>query len=159
MFDADEQVIQAVLITLGIFIGLTLFTFQTKVSTQVALFVFTSVQAHLSQLDFSSMYPFLFAGIWGMITASLVQIFIPFNSTVDLFIAGFGVVLFSGFILYDTQQIMKRVSLDEYVLAVCVIYTDVLALFLNILRIVSHMQNHRHEHKLSLQLGGPRDAD
>lgn len=94
---ADPQVLQAVLITLGVFIGLTLFTLQTR-------------------LDFSSMYPFLFAGIWGIIAASLVQLFLPFNATADLVIAGFSVVLFSAFVLYDTQQIMKRLSVDEVVL-------------------------------------------
>jgi FtsH-binding integral membrane protein len=90
-----------------------------------------------TQLDFASLYPFLFAGIWGMITASIVQIFLPFNATFDLVIAGFGVVLFSGFILYDTQQIMKRLSVDEIVLAVITIYLDVLNLFLSVLRVVS----------------------
>lgn len=97
---ANKKVLQAVLITLGVFIGLTLFTLQTR-------------------LDFSSLYPFLFAGIWGILAASLVQLFLPFNATADLLIAGFSVVLFSAFVLYDTQQIMKRLSVDEVILGEC----------------------------------------
>lgn len=73
----------------------------------------------------------------GILTASLVQIFIPFNETLDLLIAYASVLLFSGFILYDTQMIMKRLNVDEYVVAVLSLYLDILNLFLNILRIVS----------------------
>jgi hypothetical protein len=80
-----------------VFVGLTLFTFQTK-------------------LDFSSFGPFLFAGVMGLITASLVGIFLPFGQTTDLVIACIGVLIFSGFVLYDTQNIMKRLSVDEAIL-------------------------------------------
>lgn len=70
----------------------------------------------MAQYDFSSFAPFLFAGIWGLITASVVSIFLPFNANFDLVLAGGSVLLFSAFVLYDTQQIMKRLSVDEYVL-------------------------------------------
>ena len=46
----------------------------------------------------------------------MVQIFLPFNANVDLAVAAFSVLLFSGFVLYDTQQIMKRLSVDEAIL-------------------------------------------
>ena len=52
----------------------------------------------------------------GLLTATLVQIFLPFNANMDLAIAAFSVLLFSGFVLYDTQQIMKRLSVDEAIL-------------------------------------------
>jgi FtsH-binding integral membrane protein len=52
----------------------------------------------------------------GLLTTGLVQIFIPFSANVDLAVAGFSVLLFSGFVLYDTQQIMKRLSVDETIL-------------------------------------------
>jgi hypothetical protein len=90
-----------------------------------------------AQLDFSSFAPFLFAAIWGLITASLIQIFLPFNATVDLVIASFGVLLFSAFVLYDTQQIMKRLSVDEAILGALTLYLDFINLFLNVLRVVS----------------------
>jgi len=89
------------------------------------------------QYDFSSFGPFLFAGIMGLLTTSLVQIFLPFNSTVDLAIAGFSVILFSGFILYDTQQIQKRMSPDDHIVAALNLYVDVIQLFLSVLRVVS----------------------
>lgn len=114
----ETQVVQALVITVGVFVGLTLFTFQTK-------------------LDFSGLGPFLFAGLMGLITAGLVNIFIPFGQSFDLAIACGGVLIFSGYILYDTQQIMKRLSIDEPVLASLSLYLDFLNLFLYILRIVS----------------------
>jgi FtsH-binding integral membrane protein len=117
------QVLQALFITLGVFTGLTLFTFQTK-------------------FDFSSFGPFLMAGIMGLLTAGLVQIFLPFNANVDLAIASFSVLLFSGFVLYDTQQIMKRLSVDEAILGALTLYLDFLNLFLSILRIVSACPRH-----------------
>jgi FtsH-binding integral membrane protein len=80
--------------------------------------------------------PFLFAGLMGLLTASLVQIFLPFNANVDLAIAGFSVLLFSGFVLYDTQQIMKRLSVDEAILGALTLYLDFLNLFLSVLRVV-----------------------
>jgi FtsH-binding integral membrane protein len=97
---------------------LTLFTFQTK-------------------LDFSGLGPFLFAGLIGLITAGFVHIFIPFSKGLDLVIACIGVLIFSGYILYDTQQIMKRLSVDEAILASLNLYLDFLNLFIYILRIVS----------------------
>lgn len=96
-FDS-KIVLQALAITVGVFLGLTLFTFQSK-------------------YDFSSFGPFLFAGIMGLMTTFFIQIFLPFNANIDLAIAGFSVVLFSGFVLYDTQQIMKRYSVDEAIIA------------------------------------------
>jgi FtsH-binding integral membrane protein len=73
----------------------------------------------------------------GLFTTSLIQIFIPFSSGVDLVIAGFSVLLFSGFVLYDTQQIMKRLSSDEWVMAALSLYLDFINLFLSVLRVVS----------------------
>jgi FtsH-binding integral membrane protein len=52
----------------------------------------------------------------GLITTSFVQIFLPFSANFDLFVASFSVLIFSGFVLYDTQQIMKRLSVDEAIL-------------------------------------------
>lgn len=96
-FYDTKVVLQALLITVGVFVGLTIFTFQTR-------------------WDFSSLGPFLFAGLWGLIGAGLVGIFLPFSHGVDLAIACAGVLVFSGYILYDTQQIIKRLSVDEAIL-------------------------------------------
>lgn len=117
LYDA-KVVVQALLITVGVFVGLTLFTLQTK-------------------MDFSSFGSFLTAGLFGLIGTSLVGIFLPFNQTFELIVACIGVVIFSGFILYDTQQIMKRLSVDEAIMGSLALYLDALNLFMYILRVVS----------------------
>jgi len=53
-------VLEALLITLGLFAGLTLFTMQSK-------------------WDFSGMGPFLFGGLWALILAGFVMLFFPHN--------------------------------------------------------------------------------
>lgn len=53
-------VLEALLITLGLFFGLTLFTLQSK-------------------WDFSGMGPFLFGGLWALILAGLIMAFFPHN--------------------------------------------------------------------------------
>jgi FtsH-binding integral membrane protein len=48
------------------------------------------------------MGPMLSAGLWGLIGVGLIQFFLPFNQTADLVVAGFGVLIFSGYVVYDT---------------------------------------------------------
>ncbi|RKO92924.1 inhibitor of apoptosis-promoting Bax1-domain-containing protein [Blyttiomyces helicus] len=118
-FYDSRIVLQAVIITFALFVGLTLFTFQTK-------------------YDFSSWAPFLFGAIRAVIIAGLVQMFFPFNRTLDLVIAIFTAVLFCAYILYDTQQILQRLSPEEYIIASIELYLDILNLFLAILRILNN---------------------
>ena len=48
-----------------------------------------------------------------------------------------GAVMFSGFLVVDTQKIMKKLSTDEYIMASIDLYLDILNLFLYILRILN----------------------
>lgn len=80
------------------------------------------------------MGPFLFAGLMTLVGAGFIQMFLPFSQTMDLVFAGAGCVIFSGYIVYDTHMIQKRLSPDEWILATVSLYLDVLNLFLNIVR-------------------------
>ena len=42
----------------------------------------------------------------------------------------------SGFIVFDTQMIMKRVSPEEYIVATIELYLDIINLFIEILKIL-----------------------
>lgn len=75
-------VIQAVLITLGIFVALTLFACQTK-------------------YDFTGWMPWLFGLLSGVIVFGFVSMFFPRNSTVELFYSGAVAVLFSAYIVSE----------------------------------------------------------
>ncbi|GLB37412.1 putative inhibitor of apoptosis-promoting Bax1 [Lyophyllum shimeji] len=120
-FYETRVILQAMLITLGVFIGLTLFTFQSK-------------------WDFSGMGPFLFGGLIALIFAGFVGIFIPFSRTTDLVFAIGGCLLFSGYIVYDTYIINSRLSPDEYIMGAISLYLDFINLFLNILRLLNNLE-------------------
>ncbi|CAG8560137.1 24689_t:CDS:2 [Racocetra persica] len=78
-------------------------------------------------------------GLWVVIIAGIIGIFVPFNSTWDLVFAAGTAVLFSGFIIYDTFTIMKRLSPEEYVIAYVELYMDFINLFIAILRILNDL--------------------
>ena len=86
-------------------LGLTLFTFQSK-------------------YDFSGLGPWLFGGLIALLMTGLVASFFPFNRTLDLFYAAGGTLLFSGYILYDTYMINKRLSPDEYIMGAISLYLE-----------------------------------
>jgi len=114
-------VMQALLITLGVFIGLTLFTFQSK-------------------YDFSGMGPFLFGGLVALMMTGLVGIFIPFGKTMDLLFAIGGCIIFSGYIVYDTYIINAKLSPDEFIMGALSLYLDFINLFINILRLLNNLE-------------------
>lgn len=115
-------VLQALLITLGVFLGLTLFTFQSK-------------------YDFSGMGPFLFGSLIALCMTGFVGIFIPFSRTMDIIFACGGCLIFSGYIVYDTYIINKRLSPDEFIMGAISLYLDFINLFLNILRLLNDLQD------------------
>lgn len=115
-------VLEALLITLAIFLGLTLFTFQSK-------------------YDFSGMAPFLFGGLIGLIVTGMIGMFFPFSRTVDLIYGGLGALLFSGYIVFDTYMINNRLSPDEFIVAAINLYLDFINLFLSILRVLNNIQD------------------
>ncbi|KAJ2808869.1 hypothetical protein H4R20_000562 [Coemansia guatemalensis] len=118
-FYSTSMVLQALVITLGLFAVLTLFTMQ-------------------SRYDFSQLGPILFFSLWAIILVGFVQIFFPFSKTFDLVVAVVTAVVFCGYIMYDTHQIMERLSPDEYIVGSVRLYLDVVNLFLAILRILNN---------------------
>ncbi|KAI8818771.1 transmembrane BAX inhibitor motif-containing protein [Fimicolochytrium jonesii] len=111
-------VLQAVILTFALFVGLTLFTLQTK-------------------YDFSSWGPFLFGCLWVLVISGFIQLFFPFGSAANFAIAVGTALLFCGFICFDTQMILTRLSPEEYIVASVELYLDILNLFLAILRILN----------------------
>lgn len=75
------------------------------------------------------------------VMTGLVGIFIPFSSTFSLIYAIGGTLLFSGYIVYDTYLINRRLSPDEYIMGAISLYLDFVNLFLSILRLLSSLQD------------------
>jgi len=78
----------------------------------------------------------LFAGIWILVIAGVVQIFLPFSKGIQMAFAVGGVIIFSGYILFDTYLIFNRYSAEDYIIASVSLYLDIINLFLRILEIL-----------------------
>lgn len=115
-------VIQAFFITFSVVAFLTLYTLQTK-------------------RDFSSWGVGLFAAIWVLLIAGMLQIFMG-TTVMELGISVGGALIFSLFIMFDTQMIMQKVSPEEYILATINLYLDIINLFMYILRILESSRRH-----------------
>ena len=121
-FYNSRIVLEALIITLGIFFGLTLFACQTK-------------------YDFTSWMPYLFGALWGLILFGFLAVILPPTSTTELIYGGLAALIFSGYILVDTQLIMRHYHVEEEIAAAISLYLDIINLFLAILRILNSQQN------------------
>lgn len=104
----------------------------------VAIFAGLSVYAYYSQRDFSFLRGFLMVGIFALIGFAIVGIFVPAmnTGTLGLTIGFFGVLVFSGFILYDISQYKHGVPDEMIPLAVLNLYLSFINLFLYLLQIL-----------------------
>jgi len=60
----------------------------------------------------------------GLVGTGLVAAFLPFNRTLDLVMAIGGCLIFSGYIVYDTYIINKRLSPDEFIMGAISLYLE-----------------------------------
>lgn len=119
----DTQIVlEALTITLVVFIGLTLFAFQSK-------------------YDFTSWIGVLNSVLFCLIGIGFIWFFFKPSSTAELVYSSIGAIVFSGYILVDTQLIMRKFNIEEEVPAAISLYLDIINLFLNILRILSASQS------------------
>jgi len=124
---STSSVLGAFLITMGIFLGLTAYAFTTK-------------------RDFTGMGAYLFAALLGMCITGLVFLFILPGNVATMIYSGCGAILFSFYIVYDTQLMLGgdhaiKFAVDDYVYAVLNLYLDILNLFLDILRLMGERNN------------------
>lgn len=111
----EGVVLESVFLTGAIFIGLTLFTFQSKI-------------------DFSFLGAALSMGLGALILWGLFAML--FGVQTGYAYALIGCILFSGYILFDTWLIMDRLSPSEYVLAAIMLYLDIINFFLYLLQLL-----------------------
>lgn len=116
MFDT-KIVIQALAITVAVFVGLT-------------------IVAMTSKYDFTSWVGVVSTAFFFLFGASMVQLFIPFSSTLNLVYSCIGALIFSVYILIDTQMVMEHFYPEDEVIAAITLYLDIINLFLYILRIL-----------------------
>lgn len=112
-----------------------------------AMFVGMSLWGAFSKTDLSAVGRFCVMAVWGLIIATLINLFVK-SSLFDYIISFVGVFVFAGLTAYDTQKIavMSRElseKLDESgfvkmsILGALILYVDFIGLFLFLLRIFS----------------------
>jgi len=92
-----------------------------------------------SKKDFSFMSGFLMTGLIVLVVGGLLNMFFIQSGMMHFVMSGASVLLFSGFILYDTSNIMRYYGTDEHVSATLALYLDVLNLFIALLSILGIM--------------------
>ena len=100
------------------------------------MFTATAVFGWVTKRDLSGLRGFLITALIGMIVVSLIGIFIPWSNTFEMVFAGFGVVVFSGYTMYDFQK-LKTMPQDRPIDAAMMLYLDIFNLFIYILRLMS----------------------
>ncbi|KAJ1293224.1 hypothetical protein BS78_01G051800 [Paspalum vaginatum] len=113
-------VMEAAVITLVVVVGLTGYTFW----------------AAKKGYDFEFLGPFLLVACLILMIYGLVRIIFPMGRTGTMVYGCIAALVFSGFIIYDTDNLIKRFSYDEYVTAAIELYLDIINLFQAILTIL-----------------------
>ncbi|KAL6571478.1 hypothetical protein OROHE_003121 [Orobanche hederae] len=116
-----ENVLLAAGLTIVITVGLTLFTFV----------------AAWRGWDFNFLGPFLFGALLLVTAFSFFRIFFHVGKVGEQVIACIGTLVFSGYIIYDTDNLIKRFNYDQYIEAAISLYLDIINLFLQLLALCS----------------------
>jgi FtsH-binding integral membrane protein len=109
---------QAGLMTVGIFGGLTAYVF-------------------VSKKDFSFMRGMVVTGLIVVFLAGVLNLFIVGSSALSFGISCAALLLFSGFVLYDTSNVIRHYRTNEYVAGALALYLDAFNIFLALLRILN----------------------
>jgi len=116
-FYDSRIVLEAVIITGALFVALTLFAFQTK-------------------YDITGWQGYLYGALWMLVIFGFVGMLFP-STLIELVYSAVAAVLFSVYIVVDTQLIMRHFHVEEEIAAAISLYLDIINLFLAILRILN----------------------
>ena len=106
-----------------------------------SIFLVLSGIASTSKRDFSFMGKFLMIGLILLILAMVVNIFFQIPA-MSLAISGIAVLIFSGFILYDVNRIVRGGE-TNYIMATLALYLNIYNLFVHLLHILMAVMGNR----------------
>jgi modulator of FtsH protease len=104
-----------------------------------AAFFSLSAYVQVTKKDFAFLGGFLMVALIGLVVVSLVGIFFP-TPALSLGLAYVSVLIFGGYILYDTSSIIAGRQ-TNYIMATISLYLDILNMFMAMLRIVTGSRN------------------
>ena len=121
----SDSVLLAASATLAATIGLTYYAMTTKEDMTSMSFVGKGT---------------LVSFVWILLSVSLINMLFLRSSMVTMGLAGIFAVIYSIYLLIDTQLIMggrhKQLQMDDYILGATIIYVDIISLFLKILQLL-----------------------
>ena len=129
----------------SIFLQYTLSSVTRTFFISAASFGALSLYGYTTQRDLSPIGSFLIMGVFGLILAMLVQVFLK-SAGLDFAISAIGVLIFAGLTAYDTQRIKEMYSaMDDgtvagrkAVMGALSLYLDFINLFLFLLRFMGN---------------------
>ena len=117
-------VLEALVLTAAVTTSLTLYTFHANRQGQ----------------DMGFLGPMLFSALLMLCLWGFIQIFVPIGPAWHTAYALGGAFVFSGYIIYDTNEMIRRYDVDEWVWAVVNLYLDIINLFLRLLEILQALK-------------------
>jgi len=146
-------ILESVILTTVVVVSLTLYTFWAArrghdfnflgpflFGAIMVLMVFSLIQVisffsffcfHYSNLDNF----FFFEYFHGFIFVFWMQILFPLGRISVMIYGCLASIIFCGYIIYDTDNLIKRHTYDEYIWAAVSLYLDIINLFLSLLTI------------------------
>ncbi|KAF3773119.1 Uncharacterized protein EJ110_NYTH56118 [Nymphaea thermarum] len=114
-----KVILEAAILTAVMVVSLTLYTFWAARRGQ----------------DFGFLGPFLFGALFILIIFGMIQIFFPLGKITTMIYGALAAIIFCGYIVYDTDNLIKRYTYDEYIWAAISLYLDIINLFLALLTV------------------------
>ncbi|GLT77077.1 hypothetical protein SLA2020_486950 [Shorea laevis] len=118
-FTSGKVILESVILTAVVVVSLTLYTF------------WAARRGH----DFNFLGPFLFGAVIVLMVFAFIQILFPLGKLSVMIYGCLASIIFCGYIIYDTDNLIKRYSYDEYIWAAVSLYLDIINLFLSLLTI------------------------
>ncbi len=130
----------------AIFLAYTMSSIASTFFICALTFAACSVFGMVTKKDLTSMGSFMMMGLFGIIIASLVNLFVQ-SSAMGMIISYIGVIVFVGLTAYDTQKIKEMAMTQPYdmeagvarkgaIIGALNLYLDFINLFLMLLRIL-----------------------
>ncbi len=106
--------------------------------------IFFALSAYVltTRKNFNAIVGFLFVGLLVAIVAVVANLFLKI-AVLQLVISAVLVLIFSGFILYDTSRIINNGE-RNYIMATIALYLDIINLFQNLLILISAFSGNRN---------------
>ncbi|KRE25178.1 Bax inhibitor-1/YccA family protein [Paenibacillus sp. Soil522] len=110
------------------------------VAVAVIVYAGLAIYATYTKEDFRFLGGFLFASLIGLVVLGLMQFFFPFGGMMETLYAGFGLLVFIGYTLYDFNRMSKE-GFDESEIPMMVvnIYLDLVNMIIYALRFVKSL--------------------